>query len=146
MILIDTNILVYATVPGFEEHSRATKLLQEVFAGDSLYCVTWVNIFEYLRIVTHRRLVRPAPLAISEALQNVQRLLVCSQVSRIDPEDRHLKIFEDICRKAAPVEGNFVHDCRIAAIMRENGVSEILTRDSSFRRIPGIRVIDPFVT
>lgn len=146
MILLDTNILVYASIPGFEEHSRARKLLQEVFAGDSLYCVTWVNIFEYLRTVTHRRLIRPAPLPIWEALENAKNLLTCSQVSRIDPEERHLEIFEDICRRAAPVEGNFVHDCRIAAIMRENGVSEILTRDSSFRRIPGIKVIDPFVT
>ena len=146
MILIDTNVLVYATIPGFEEHSRARKLLQEVFAGDAFYCVTWVNIFEYLRIVTHRRLVRPVPLTIREALDNATTLLTCSQVSRVDPEERHLEVFEDICRKAAPVEGNFVHDCRIAAIMRENGVSEILTRDSSFRRIPGIKVIDPFVT
>jgi|MudIll2142460700_1097286.scaffolds.fasta_scaffold140773_3 hypothetical protein len=146
MILLDTNILVYATVPGFEEHSRARGLLEDIPAGDSLYCVTWVNLFEYLRAVTHRRLIRPAPLPIEEALQNIRNLLNSPQISRIDPEERHLEIFEDICRKAAPVEGNFVHDCRIAAIMRENGVTDILTRDSSFRRIPGIKVIDPFVT
>jgi predicted nucleic acid-binding protein len=28
--------------------------------------------------------------------------------------------------------------------MRENGVERILTRDASFRRIPGLQVIDPF--
>ena len=92
-----------------------------------------------------RRLIRPVPLRIQEALENVRNLLNCPQVSRIDPEERHLEIFEDICRKAAPVEGNFVHDCRIAAIMPENGVTDILTRDTSFRRIPGIKIIDPFV-
>jgi predicted nucleic acid-binding protein len=92
-----------------------------------------------------RRLIRPVPLRIQEALENVRNLLQCPQVLRIDPEERHLEIFEDICRKAAPVEGNFVHDCRIAAIMPENGVTDILTRDTSFRRIPGIKIIDPFV-
>ncbi len=145
MILLDTNILVYATVPGFEEHGRARRLLEQILAGDLPYCITWVNVFEYLRVVTHRRLIRPVPLPIEKALQNIRNLLNCPQVSRIDPEERHLEIFEEICTKAAPVEGNFVHDCRIAAIMRENGVSEVLSRDTSFRRIPGIRVIDPFV-
>jgi predicted nucleic acid-binding protein len=57
MILLDTNILVYATIPGFEEHSRARGLLEDVFADDKFYCVTWVNILKYLRTVTHRRLI-----------------------------------------------------------------------------------------
>lgn len=43
----------------------------------------------------------------------------------------------------APVSGNFVHDRRLAAIMLENGVRRIVTRDRDFRRIPGIQVIDP---
>lgn len=144
MILLDANILVYATIPGFDEHGRAKELLGNIATGEKDHCVTWVNIFEYLKTVTHRRLVRPAPLSIKDALENVRNLLARPQIVRIDPAARHLEIFEDICREAAPVEGNFVHDCRIAAIMRENGVADVLTRDTSFRRIPGIRVVNPF--
>lgn len=106
--------------------------------------MTWVNVFEYLRAVTHRRLVRPAPLTIEKALENVQALPSSPAVSRLDPGRRHLEVFSDVCREAAPVEGNFVHDCRVAAIMREHGVARILTRDTQFRRIPGIEVVDPF--
>ena len=143
MSLIDTNLLIYATVPGFAEHQAARALLDEIGTGSRQHFVTWINIFEYLRAVTHRRLVRPVPLPMSQALENVDALLAHPRVSRIDPGPKHLETFADICRAAGPVEGNFVHDCRIAAVMRENGVDRILTRDSSFRRIPFLKVVDP---
>jgi toxin-antitoxin system PIN domain toxin len=144
MSLIDTNVLIYATVPGFPEHQAARALLDEIAGGARQHFITWINIFEYLRAVTHRRLVRPAPLPMGEALENLEALLALPRVSRIDPGPKHLATFTEICRVAGPVEGNFVHDCRIAAVMRENGVDRILTRDSSFRRIAFLEVVDPF--
>lgn len=143
MSLIDTNVLIYATVPGFPEHPVARELLEEIRSGSRQHFVTWINVFEYLRAVTHRRLIRPAPLPMPKALENVDALLAHPRVSRIDPGPRHLEIFTEICRIAGPVEGNFVHDCRIAAVMRENGIDRILTRDSSFRRIEFLEVVDP---
>lgn len=71
-------------------------------------------------------------------------LLEHPRVGRIDPGPRHLGAFADICDEAGVVEGNFVHDCRIAAVMRENSVTRMLTRDTSFRRIPSLEVVDPF--
>lgn len=143
MILIDTNVLVYATLPGFPEHARARRIVEDPASLREPVCLTWINVFEYLRAITHRRLVRPAPLPLERALENVEALLARSEVLRIDPGPRHWEVFVGLCREAAPVEGNFVHDCRIAAIMRENGVRRILTRDTSFRRIPGLEVVDP---
>jgi len=142
MSLIDTNLLIYATVPGFTEHQAARDFLEEIGAGSRQHFVTWVNIFEYLRAVTHRRLVRPAPLPMAQALDNIRVLLAHPRVSRIDPGAKHLEVFAEICHAAGPVEGNLVHDCRIAAVMRENGVDRILTRDSSFRRIAFLEVVD----
>ncbi len=145
MIAIDTNILIYATVPGFPEHAKARLLLKRATTGGTQYCLSWINVFEYLRVVTHRRMLRPHPLPLAQALDNVRQLLDHPRIARIDPGVEHLAVFEGICKEAGPVEGNFVHDCRIAAVMRENGVHRILTRDTAFRRIPGIEVIDPFV-
>jgi toxin-antitoxin system PIN domain toxin len=138
------QLLVYATVAGFPEHSRARELLDEILEGPAQHYLTWINVFEYLCTVTHRRLVRPAPLPLRMALENVRSLLEHPRISRIDPGPDHLDVFEGVCREAGVVEGNFVHDCRIAAVMRENRVARILTRDTSFRRIPGIEVVDPF--
>lgn len=97
-----------------------------------------------MRAVTHRRLVKPAPLPWTEAVENVMGLLDQPRISRIDPGPDHLETFAQICEEVGAVAGNLVHDCRIAAIMRENGVRRIVTRDTAFRRIPGLEVIDPF--
>lgn len=141
MIAIDTNILVYASVPGFTEHDAARSRLESILAGPVQHCVTWVNVYEYLRVVTHPRLIRPAPMRLDHALANIGQLRGQRRVTRIDPGPEHLEHFRRVCESACPVYGNFVHDCRIAAIPREHGVDRILTQDTSFRRIPGLRVI-----
>jgi toxin-antitoxin system PIN domain toxin len=144
MTLIDTNILVYASVPFFEEHQTARKLLEGIASERNSHCITWVNIFEYLRVVTHSKLIKPKPMSIKQALGNIKNLLAQPAVIRLDAGRDHLVYFEKIVSQVAPVKGNFVHDCRIAAIMKEHGVREILTRDSDFRKIPGLSVVNPF--
>lgn len=144
MKLIDTNILVYASVPAFAEHQAALSLLESVVTGTEKYCITWINVFEYLRVVTHPKIIKPAPLTIAKALDNISQLLGSVSILRIDAGPDHLAYFKTITRQAAPVKGNFVHDCRIAAIMCEHGVKEILTRDTDFRKIPNIKVVNPF--
>lgn len=131
-------------MPGFAEHARAREVLDEITTGPDQHYLTWVNVFEYLRAVTHRRLVKPAPLHWTDAVENVMGLLDQPRISRIDPGPDHLETFVQICEEAGAVAGNFVHDCRIAAVMRENGVRRIVSRDTAFRRIPGIEVVDPF--
>lgn len=144
MKLIDTNILVYASVPFFDEHQTAKELLDNISRQRVRYCTTWINAFEYLRVVTHPKLIEPKPMSINKALENVKNLFSQPAVSRIDAGPDHLLYFEKIVRQVAPVKGNFVHDCRIAAIMKEHGVHEILTRDTDFMKIPGLSVTNPF--
>ena len=40
--------------------------------------------------------------------------------------------------------GNLVPDAHLVALMRENGVESIWTRDRDFFKFEGIRVLDPF--
>jgi predicted nucleic acid-binding protein len=40
--------------------------------------------------------------------------------------------------------GNLVSDAHIVALMRDNGVRTILTRDRDYRKFTGITVRDPF--
>ena len=144
MKLIDTNILVYASVPFFDEHKAAKALLEQVASQKTRHCITWINTFEYLRVVTHPKLIKPKPLGIEQALANIRNLLDQPAVSRIDPGPDHLLYFAEIIQQVAPVRGNFVHDCRIAAVMKEHSVNEILTRDTDFRKIPDVSVTNPF--
>ncbi|WP_422409270.1 MULTISPECIES: type II toxin-antitoxin system VapC family toxin [unclassified Endozoicomonas] len=144
MKLIDTNILVYASIPFFDEHKVARGLLEQVASQKTRHCITWINIFEYMRVVTHPKLIKPKPLSIEQALANIKNLLDQPVVSRIDPGPDHLQYFTEIIQQVAPVRGNFVHDCRIAAVMKEHSVREIITRDTDFMKIPGFSVTNPF--
>jgi len=53
--------------------------------------------------------------------------------------DRHaetlIKMFGE-----TPASGNLAHDLHIAVILREHGVSEIITADADFHRFKGFRV------
>ena len=97
MILLDTNVLVYASVAGDPRHAACRKAVDEAVRSPREFCLTWVNLFEYLRVVTD----------------------------------------------LAPVRGDQVFDCRIAAILLENGGSHILSFDTRFRRVRGLRVDAP---
>jgi predicted nucleic acid-binding protein len=41
------------------------------------------------------------------------------------------------------LRGNVMHDLHTAVLMREHGVSRIVTRDTDFHRFPFLSVIDP---
>jgi predicted nucleic acid-binding protein len=48
--------------------------------------------------------------------------------------------------KGMTVRGNLVPDAHIAAILLSNGVKEIVTNDSNFRRFSFLRVRNPFLS
>jgi predicted nucleic acid-binding protein len=39
--------------------------------------------------------------------------------------------------------GNLMHDLETVTLMREHGLSRIVTRDADFHRFGGIEVVDP---
>ena len=41
------------------------------------------------------------------------------------------------------LEGNLMHDAHTAALMRENGIRRIYTRDTDFHRFPFLEPVDP---
>ena len=140
MILLDTNVLVYASVPADARHAVCRAFVEATLSRPREYCLTWVNLFEYLRVVTHPKILDP-PLAFDEAFRNVRDL--AGRIPVIQPGDRHLDYVARVAADLAPVRGDRVFDCRIAAILLENGGSRVLSFDTRFRRIRGIEVVTP---
>jgi predicted nucleic acid-binding protein len=58
-------------------------------------------------------------------------------------QERFWECFRDAATEA-DVRGNLVPDARVVALMRENGVRVIWTRDRDYRRFPGVEALDPF--
>jgi toxin-antitoxin system PIN domain toxin len=90
----------------------------------------------FLRVVTHPRVFKqPTPIATAVAF--VEKLRNSDTVRILDPQDRHLAIFLELCRKTEAI-GNRVPDAYLAAIAIEHGAT-LATADRGFARYPGLR-------
>lgn len=139
---LDANVLVYATNDADPLHGRARKLVQELAVGGDIIYLFWPVITAYLRVVTHPGLLKP-PVALSRAVENVERLLRLAHVRSPGEGADHWTFFRDTLEETGAT-GNLVHDAHLVALMRQHGVTTIWTHDRDFRKFDGIRVRDPF--
>ncbi len=124
-------------------HASAINLVIKVLEGDDPWCLSWVNVYEFLRVTTHHR-VFPRPLTFDDAFSQIEILLTHPACEILQETPRHAKVLVELAERARPVSGNFVHDCHIAALMMEHDVRGIVTFDSHFRRFaPFINVLTP---
>ena len=145
MIGIDSNVLVYAADEFAPEHAGCRQLLLNGHASPDLpaetLCIPWSAIYEFLRVVTHPRVLR-RPWSTPEAWAYVSVLQRSAHITVMGPGPGHAAAAERMLG-APGVRGNLVHDAHIAAVLAEHGVRRIYTRDQDFRRFPGIEVVDP---
>jgi hypothetical protein len=140
-VTVDANILVYASNEADPVHLVARGLLERLAAGPDLFYVFWPTLLGYLRIVTHPGIL-PTPLQPAEALANAEVLIAPSHVRSVGEAEGFWRLFRGTAGEQ--VRGNDVPDAHLAALMRQNGVRVIYTRDRGYRRFPDITAVDPF--
>ena len=99
-------------------------------------------MYEFLRVVTHPRIFR-RPLTADQALQFLDPILASDLVSILGPTSRHEDLMRSTIRETSRPAGNLFHDLHTAVVMREHGVSEIMTADTDVRGFPFLTVTDP---
>lgn len=139
---LDANILVYASDEASPQHARARDVLARLAAGPEIAYLFWPTVMAYLRIATHPAIFS-RPLSIAEAVDNVEQILARPHVRTMGEGERFWHTLRDVIGDAKP-SGNLVPDAHLVALMLENDVRTILTRDRGFRRYPGIGSRDPF--
>lgn len=140
MVGVDTNILVYAHQPGMPRHAQALRRLRELAEGAAPLALPWPCAYEFLRVVTHRRVFDP-PSTTEQAWAFLRNVLDSPAAVLLSETDRHADVLERVLRDAQ-VTGNLVHDAHIAALLLEHGVQDFLTTDADFHRFRGLRVVD----
>lgn len=138
---LDANILVYASNDGDPLSAPAQAFIRRLADGPDLVYLFWPTTLAYLRIVTHPSIL-PKPLTPKEAATNVERLLSRPHVRAIGEASAFWRVYLDCGGSTA--RGNAVPDTQLAALMRENGVRILYTRDRGFRRFDFLDVRDPF--
>jgi toxin-antitoxin system PIN domain toxin len=140
-VSIDANILVYASNTDDPVHDGARALLERLAAGPDLLYLFWPTILGYLRIATHPRVMR-VPMSSCDAVGNIDALRSLPHVVTPAEGSAFWKTYLESGGTTA--RGNAVPDAHLAALMRENGVRILYTRDSGFRRFDFLDVRDPF--
>jgi toxin-antitoxin system PIN domain toxin len=138
----DTNVLVYATVLSSPHHDVARRLLTEAADGSRPWAIAWPSIYEFLRVVTHPRVLHP-PMPAAAALGAWQAISASPSLVLLSESARHVDLMTELLRTSGAT-GSLVHDAHIAALCIEHGVTELVTGDRDFSRFRELKVHNPF--
>jgi hypothetical protein len=142
VFVVDTNVLIYAADEDSTFHSRCYELLEEWRHQASAWYLTWGVLYEFLRVTTHPRVFR-APWSASDAWSFIEALVASPSLGILIATERHADVVSEIVQELPHLSGNLMHDLQTAALMRENGIKRIYTRDTDFHRFPFLEPIDP---
>lgn len=144
MFVVDTNVLVYAADESAPEHARCRALVEGWRRRNGAWYLTWGIGYEFLRVVTHPRVMR-RPWTMEAGVRFLSALLESPGLSLLVPTGRHARVLADVAVEVPALAGNIIHDTQTAVLMREHGIRRICTRDTDFHRFPFLEPIDPLV-
>ncbi|MGH8923365.1 MAG: type II toxin-antitoxin system VapC family toxin [Acidimicrobiia bacterium] len=140
--MVDTNVLVYAADAEAPEHETCRFALEGWRLDRTPWYVTWGIVYEFLRVVTHPRVLR-SPFDKKGAFRFVEAVLASPSAHILTETSRHLEVLAQVVDEVPLLTGNLYHDAHTAVLMREHGVRSIVTRDTDFHRFGFLDVIDP---
>ena len=140
MILLDSNVLVYALNRDMPQYPACRDVVQRAMLGRVDGVVFPQVLMEFFATVTSRRLA-PRPVPPADAMRRVDDWRNTLDVRY--PTRQCLDEFTMLVEQA-PRAGQAVHDIFLAAQMRTHGIAEICTANGAdFAGIPGIEVRSP---
>lgn len=140
MILIDANILIYAHVSSFAQHTDAREWLDQQLNGSSSVGLPWAVLLAFLRLVTNPR-VFEKPEPIGDAWRQANAWLACETVWIPQPTERHPELLGEFLGLPG-MHGNLVPDAHLAALAVEHGLT-LCSTDGDFARFRGLRWLNP---
>jgi len=142
MLVVDTNVLVYAADRDSPFHSACRNWLDRQRVRADAWYTTWPILYEFMRVTTHPRVMR-RPWKAQAAWDFVRVLLASPGLSVLAPTQRHSDVAAQVITELPHLAGNLFHDAHTAILMREHGIRRVYTRDTDFHRFPFVEVIDP---
>jgi len=140
MILVDTNILIYAEDRLSQLHEEARKWWDTQLSGESSVCLCWPVLTSFIRISTNR-LIFKKPLTLNQAIKRVRSWIDQPCVRLINPTESHWQIFQKMLLKGQAM-ANLVPDAHLAALAVEYGCV-LYSTDSDFSRFPKLKWKNP---
>jgi len=143
VILVDANILIYASTPVMKEHAAAHHWLDETLSGGSRVGLPWASLLTFLRLISNPR-VFESPPSLTEAWGQVERWLSLDSVWIPAATDQHAKVLGSLLAQASE-RADLVADAHLAALAIEHGLT-LYSADRDFARFSGLRWENPLAS
>jgi hypothetical protein len=140
MIVVDANLLLYASDTSSGHHQASRRWLEATLSEPEPVGLAWVALLAFLRVGTNPR-IRKDAFTVEEAAAIVAGWLNRPMVTLINPGERHWDILRDIMSKGQ-ARGPLVTDAHLAALAIEHGAI-LATTDRDFARFPGLKFFNP---
>ncbi len=142
MTLVDTNLLIYATLKDAPEHELARSwLAQQLAERDEGVVLCWPVLYAFLRLLTNPRVLGPHAVPVREGWAVVDAYLDQPAARLAAPGIGHRATAAELAQTPG-LRSDDAPDLEIAALAIEHGLV-LATHDSGFRRFAGLRVVDP---
>jgi uncharacterized protein len=139
VIVVDANILLYATDAQSPRHEPARRWLEDALNGREEIGFPLVSLLAFVRLSTDVR-VFAVPLEPRDAVGTVESWLSLPPARLVSPTPKHWETLAEVA-SGARAKGRDITDAHLATLAREHGAA-ICTTDRGFARYGG-RVIDP---
>ncbi|MBW8878422.1 MAG: type II toxin-antitoxin system VapC family toxin [Acidobacteria bacterium] len=140
MILVDTNLLLYAYVQDVPQHPAAFAWLEERLREGTPVALPWHALLGFVRLVSNHRIFK-SPVTILAAWEQVERWLSAPSVWSPSPTPRHAEILGKLLQEVG-ADSNGVPDAHLAALAIEHDLT-LCTSDGGFSRFTGLRRQNP---
>jgi toxin-antitoxin system PIN domain toxin len=141
-MLVDTNLLVYATFVDAPEHELARGWLEERLSeGEGTVALCWPVVYSFLRLVTSARVFGQHAVTLKRGWSVTAAYLEQPAVRLVTAGAGHAAIAAELAETPG-LRSEDVPDIEIAALAIEHGLV-LASHDHGFRRFSRLRVVDP---
>lgn len=139
LILLDSNLLIYAHVPESPHHGAARIWLGKVLNGPAKVGLPWPTLLGFMRLVGNSHVVQH-PLPLHRAWTQVESWLALPQTWIPTPTDRHREILAGLLAEES--RPDLAADAHLATLAIEHGLT-VCSSDGDFARFRGVRWENP---
>ena len=140
MIVVDLNLLLYATNVDAPQHERARRWWESALNGEEQVGLTWPVLLGFLRLTTRAGLL-PRPLTARQALDTIEAWLTHPLTTVLQPGDDHWAVLRRLIEEGGAA-GNRTTDAHLAAVAIEYGAT-LCSSDTDFSRFPSLKTVNP---
>jgi len=140
MILVDANLLIYATFDAYPQHGVALNWLESELSRAGRVGLPWGSLLAFVRVASNPRALT-SPISVDDAWVLVREFLNYPGVWIPLPTAAHTAALDELI-VGKRLTSKLVMDADLAALALEHGLT-VYSADNDFRRFPRVRFVNP---